>query len=1727
MSTKLLLKQQVRFVVAFLLFLISGVSALAQSTANYTFASAATGSLALDLNSNAVDLTTGATTLIAAGVDDTDSALTNIGFDFWYLGTQYTQFSASDNGILTLGAVTGTTVYTLPNGTNPSLAPFANDLRTGTDGIVRSKLVGTAPNRCLVIEWSNTMIRYLGTAAAGTATFQARLYETTGAIEYVYGTMTTNAAAATNYNVGFSNNTTVNKVVTVNTTTHTASTSATVTNNTYTSSSTISSLNSASNGSRRFYKFTQTAPNAPTGLTFSAITTTSMNLNWTDASANELGFVIYSSTDNVNFSSIGQVAANSTGASVTGLVANTIYYYKVYAVREGALSAALSNSQSTLAQVILTAGSGTWTPPNCVTSVTVEVWGAGGGGGSNNNTGNNGGSGGGGGAYAKGTHTVAYGSTYYYTVGNIGTGGPANSTTAPTAGGSTWFNATANTNAAPATNTAGTLAVGGGAGVNNSTTAPSNGGLSTSSLGNVTRTSGTNGSAGTNTGGGNGGAGANGGAGGAGSTNADGASGTTPGGGGGGGNDAAANKGGDGAIGQIIITYTPTNTQTTAPVITSPICSIATSVSGTSTEANSTIIEVFKNGVSAGTTTVTSNAWTKTGLTVASGDVITATATSVSPCKATSALSASVTVSATPTTSTNGGNKTACVNTTTAALGGNTPTVGTGAWTCTAAPAGGSTGSITFTSATTGNTTAIVAAGATAGNYTLTWTISNSPCTASSSSLTLAVSGAPTTSTNGGNKTACVNTTTAALGGNTPTVGTGVWTCTAAPAGGSTASITFTSATTGNTTAIVAAGATAGNYTLTWTISNSPCSASTSTLTLAVSGTPTTSTNGGNKTACVNTTTAALGGNTPTVGTGAWTCTAAPAGGSTASITFTSASTGNTTAIVAAGATAGNYTLTWTISNSPCSASASSLTLAVSGTPTTSTNGGNKTACVNTTTAALGGNTPTVGTGAWTCTAAPAGGSTGSITFTSATTGNTTAIVAAGATAGNYTLTWTISNSPCSASTSTMTLAVSGTPTTSTNGGNKTACVNTTTAALGGNTPTVGTGAWTCTAAPAGGSTGSITFTSATTGNTTAIVAAGATAGNYTLTWTISNSPCSASTSSLTLAVSGTPTTATNSSTQTICAASTAILAGNTPTVGTGTWSVVSGPSTSAGQFSNVNSPTAVFTPAGGTGSYVVQWTISSSPCSTSSASATVTVGGGTSTWNGSAWDVTPSSTSAVVFAGNYTAAANLTFCSVTVTSGTVTIPSGYNITLNGAITVSGGSFVLENNANLVQNTNSANSGNIIVNRNSAAILRQDYTLWSSPVTNSGLYLQAFSPQTLATRFYTYSPSSNIYVAVSSPSTTPFSLGTGYLIRVANNHNAVTPTVWAGQFTGVPNNGPVSVTVGTGTYNAIGNPYPSTISADSFISANSLTEALYFWRKTNNLAQATSPTTSYATYTYAGGAGTGPSSLGGIVPNGTIQVGQGFIAKSTSTSLNFTNSMRTTNNSNQFLRTGERSRVWLDLYNASGSVTQLLVAYMPGATLGIDAAIDGHYINDSPTALTSIIDNEEFAVQGRPLPFEATDVVPLGFKSQAAGTFTIALNNLDGLFAANNQAVYLKDNLTNTIQDLTAASYTFATEAGTFNSRFEIVYENLLATQNPTFTENSVVVYPQEQQIVVNAGKATIAKVQVYDISGRLLVAKANVNATEVRFTAGMANQVLLVKVTSTSGAVVTKKIIN
>ncbi|MCY7290952.1 MAG: hypothetical protein LH615_02110, partial [Ferruginibacter sp.] len=265
------------------------------STANYTVTNNATSSLVT---------MTGSEQLIGANQNDASSFVENIVFDFWFMGIRYNNFTASSNGAIRLGtsSISSTAFgssFPLVAASGPIIAPFFGDLRTSATGKVHSIVSGTAPNRKCVIEFLNMGVNR-GSSSAD-ATFQIILNETSGIIQFIYGSMNVNGIFGTATNrrvvIGFCSDNIINKTLSVNHTTFVASTAAVATFVEYNSTGIISSLNSISNGSRREIIFTPPVRLAPSTPLLSAPTTNSVSASWTDLVTNELGFVIYKSED--------------------------------------------------------------------------------------------------------------------------------------------------------------------------------------------------------------------------------------------------------------------------------------------------------------------------------------------------------------------------------------------------------------------------------------------------------------------------------------------------------------------------------------------------------------------------------------------------------------------------------------------------------------------------------------------------------------------------------------------------------------------------------------------------------------------------------------------------------------------------------------------------------------------------------------------------------------------------------------------------------------------------------------------------------------------------------------------------------------------------------------------------------------------------------------------------------------------------------------------------------------------------------------------------------------------------------------------------------------------------------------------------------------------------------------------------------------------------------------
>ncbi|GGP06581.1 hypothetical protein GCM10010992_27150 [Cloacibacterium rupense] len=452
---------------------------------------------------------------------------------------------------------------------------------------------------------------------------------------------------------------------------------------------------------------------------------------------------------------------------------------------------------------------------------------------------------------------------------------------------------------------------------------------------------------------------------------------------------------------------------------------------------------------------------------------------------------------------------------------------------------------------------------------------------------------------------------------------------------------------------------------------------------------------------------------------------------------------------------------------------------------------------------------------------------------------------------------------------------------------------------------------------------------------------------------------------------------------------------------------------------------------------------------------------------------------------------------------------------------------MVDNDANLIQNNNSAvNIGNITVKR-SANLKRLDYNYWGAPVT--GQNLRTFSPGTLSNRFYTYNEYNDLFTSI-DPNTISFENGKGYAIRASNSlSNVVTSQMHS--FIGVPNNGNISVPVlrtasGRG-YNLISNPYPSNFDFQAWynygINSSIIYNTAYFWTNTNfnpkmqgssypsNLPSGTQIINNYAILNGTGGvaapyaAGTGNNDPIGspsncplcTTPNQYIKVGQGFIVKVRNEgnfNLAFENnsSIRTNNASSIFFNrmsagktaTETKDRFWISLKTPLDFVSPILIGYVKGATSTYEQDYDAELLVMGGDSFYSLTEDKKLAIQGR-YPFSVDDKVSLGTRFGLQGQYEISVDSKEGIFAGQ-QPIYLKDHLTGVVTNLSQEKYVFTANAGDTTDRFEIQYTNQ-GTLNTTDLKNQSTVVYQEQNDIIIESPSVIKGVKVFDVSGKLV----------------------------------------
>ena len=595
----------------------------------------------------------------------------------------------------------------------------------------------------------------------------------------------------------------------------------------------------------------------------------------------------------------------------------------------------------------------------------------------------------------------------------------------------------------------------------------------------------------------------------------------------------------------------------------------------------------------------------------------------------------------------------------------------------------------------------------------------------------------------------------------------------------------------------------------------------------------------------------------------------------------------------------------------------------------------------------------------------------------------------------------------------------------------------------------------------------------------------------------------------------------------------------------------------SVGDF-NITTSDAIIDMAGGSLSYTAITSMDGT-ISFSGATNGKAIPAGTVEYYGATQTVGPGTYNDITFTGTggYSVNSDVVVNNeLLITKGELTVQDGVSVTVSDIIKVdTPGTFILENNASLVQINDVTNVGRITYKRNTTPMNNFDYTYWSSPVSGQTLY--NLSPNTLSDKYHSFTDPDWIDELGSNP----MIAGKGYAIRTPkagtwpNGEVVSFPYTQKVKFIGVPNNGDYTyIGISNNKSYLLGNPYPSAIDADAFLNENHLIldGTIYFWTHNTGIAPSGAfyvyNDNDYASYNLTGGTGTtaAATSISGVnfsVPSGKIAAGQSFFATGKGTgNVLFTNDMRVSGgvagaNNSQFFRTTktksktstaiEKNRVWLNLYNNEGAFKQTLVGYLAGATNGYDNRYDGESFDEHEFVdFYSVTPDKYLVIQGRALPFDETDTVPLGYRSKEEMNLNISIDQTDGVLATQN--IYIEDKLLNVIHNIKDTPYAFSTQAGTFDNRFVLRYtDKTLGNTDFEGVNSSVVISKDKNELKIKSEIETIKRITVYDLLGKKVFEKEAVNSTEFGSSStGLSKQVGIVKVTLANGQVISKKVV-
>ena len=506
--------------------------------------------------------------------------------------------------------------------------------------------------------------------------------------------------------------------------------------------------------------------------------------------------------------------------------------------------------------------------------------------------------------------------------------------------------------------------------------------------------------------------------------------------------------------------------------------------------------------------------------------------------------------------------------------------------------------------------------------------------------------------------------------------------------------------------------------------------------------------------------------------------------------------------------------------------------------------------------------------------------------------------------------------------------------------------------------------------------------------------------------------------------------------------------------------------------------------------------------------------------WNGTTWSLgAPNEFIDATIQGNYNGVSFKCYNLLIEAGAMLTIPPFLYVSATNNLTVNG-TLGLANSSSFIQVNDSgtvSGTGTIFCIRNTTPMIDDDYTFWSSPMVNSTLG-SSFSTW-VTDRIFKFNTSNFIDVEttyngtyingfsdgqdddgnawIEMAQTDVMIPGVGFAAKASSTET--TPTIYAATFTGLPNNGIISVPLvmsgnplsNTDDFNLIGNPYLSSCFSDNTINANpDISGTLYFWTHTTAISPSNSGTNTlnftsndYSRLNLTGGT---KSLTNSDRPTRYIASCQGFMVRALNPGVfTFNNSLRNEGYSNEdFHRTEELKQYWIAL-TYEQQYSEVLIDYRNNTSFANDYRYDEQ--NGTPNTWISLytINENNYKIESRGA-FDNDDVIQLGYKANVPGTFTLSS---DGFTNFEGYNLILFDSEFGTFHNL-ETPYTFDTEIGTFNNRFMLVYQTTLEIEE--MTHQGVFVFPNPVKDVLYIEGELSSRYNIIDSLGRIIIADCN-----------------------------------